>query len=84
MNTIVQRVALYLALGLVLHTLSVDVFAWQFWAIIALFWSSEYMVRKGTEETAKIEGISRYLELSSDEQAKIRKLHQEWKKLDER
>ena len=77
MNTIGQRIAVYLTLGLVLATLEVTVFVWQFWCILALFWVSEYMVRKGTEEQAQAVGVAKFLNMSSTEQNRIRQLHQQ-------
>jgi hypothetical protein len=80
MNTIAQRFAVYLTLGLVLATLDVTVVVWQFWCIVALFWVSEYMVRKGTEEQARAEGITMFLNMNSNEQNRIKKLHQQAQK----
>jgi hypothetical protein len=80
MNTIAQRIAVYFALGMVLSTAEVTVVTWQFWCILALFWVVEFMVRKGTEEQARAEGITMFLEMSSTEQNRIKKLHQEIQK----
>jgi hypothetical protein len=77
MNTVGQRLALYLTLGLVLTTLEVTFVTWQFWCILALFWVSEYMVRKGTEEQAMAEGITAYLNMSSVDQERIKKIHRD-------
>jgi hypothetical protein len=77
MNTVAQRIAVYFALGMVLTTVEVTVFVWQFWGILALFWTVEYMVRKGTEEQARAEGIAMFLEMSSTEQNRIKQLHQQ-------
>jgi hypothetical protein len=70
-----QRIVLYLALGLVLSTLDLTVMSWQFWAVLALFWSSERLTRIEVEETAMAEGISRFLNMSNSEQNKIKQLH---------
>jgi len=80
-----QRLALYFTLGLVLVTIDVTAFSWQFWCILALFWAAEYMTRKEVEMTAMAEGITRYLSMSATEQAEIKKLHnQAMKEFDER
>jgi hypothetical protein len=82
---LIQRIALYFTLGLVLVTINVTAFSWQFWCILALFWASEYMTRKDTEMAAMAEGITRYLSMSAAEQAEIKKLHNEaMKEFDER
>ena len=80
MNTVAQRIAIYFALGMVLTTVEVTVFVWQFWCILALFWVVEFMVRKGTEEQARAEGITMFLEMSAAEQQKIKQLHQQAQK----
>lgn len=80
MNTLGQRLAVYFTLGLVLATLEVTVVTWQFWCILALFWASEYMVRKGTEEQAQAIGVAKFLNMTSIEQNRIRQLHQQIQK----
>jgi hypothetical protein len=80
MNTVLQRIAVYFTLGMVLTTVEVTVFTWQFWCILALFWVVEFMVRKGTEEQARAEGITMFLEMSTAEQNRIKQLHQQIQK----
>jgi hypothetical protein len=80
MNTTLQRVALYATLGLLLATLDVTVYTWQFWGVLALFWASEYMVRKGTEEQAQAVGVVKFLNMSTTEQNRIRELHRQTQK----
>jgi hypothetical protein len=77
MNTVAQRIAVYFSLGMVLSTVEVTVFVWQFWCILALFWVVEFMVRKGTEEQAMAEGITRYLNMNSVDQERIKKIHRD-------
>jgi len=80
MNTIAQRLAVYFALGMVLTTVDVTVFTWQFWCILALVWTIEFMVRKGTEELARAEGITMFLGMSAEEQQRIKQYHQQVQK----
>jgi hypothetical protein len=80
MNTLFQRIVLYFTLGMVLSAIEITLFHWAFWCILALFWVSEYMVRKGTEEQARAEGISMFLNMNSNEQNRIKKLHQQAQK----
>jgi hypothetical protein len=85
MNTVAQRIAVYFALGMVLASMDVTVFVWQFWCVLALFWVSEFMVRKGTEEQAMAEGITRYLNMNSADQERIKKIHRDaMKELEEK
>jgi len=80
MNTVFQRIVLYFTLGMVLSAIEITLFHWAFWCIVALFWVSEFIVRKGTEEQARAEGVSIFLNLTSAEQNKIKQIHQQIQK----
>jgi hypothetical protein len=41
-----QRIALYTVLGLVLNAVGVLFNTWGFWSILALFWAAETMTRR--------------------------------------
>ena len=41
----IERIALYTALGLVLNAVAILPDSWGFWSIVALFWASEHMTR---------------------------------------
>jgi hypothetical protein len=41
----IERIALYSALGLVLSAVDLLFNTWGFWCIVALFWASEHMTR---------------------------------------
>jgi hypothetical protein len=41
-----QRIALYTALGLTLSALGADFTHWAFWCTVALFWASETLTRR--------------------------------------
>jgi hypothetical protein len=49
--------------------------SWQFWCFIGLFWA----VSKISLETGRIQGIIDYMEMSEQEQNKLRRLLQEAK-----
>jgi hypothetical protein len=42
----IQRIALYTVLGLVLSAVGADFNTWGFWSILALFWASETITRR--------------------------------------
>jgi len=42
----IQRIALYIVLGLVLNAVGADWNTWGFWSILALFWASETLTRR--------------------------------------
>lgn len=52
---LVQGLALYLTLGLVLNSLGLTIANWPFWAILALVWGIEQRSRQqGREETSTV------------------------------
>jgi hypothetical protein len=74
---LLQRFALYTTLGLVLVTMGMTAGDWQFWCVLALFWSSEFLTRQETKEQAMAEGIAAYLNMSIEDQNKIKKVHRD-------
>jgi hypothetical protein len=72
-----QRIVLYIALGLVLSTLDTTVVNWEFWAILALFWSAERLTRLEAQEEAMARGVQIYLSSSAEQQKKIRDAYQQ-------
>jgi hypothetical protein len=49
-----QRIALYTALGLVLSALGADFTHWGFWCILALFWAAETITRREGYEAGMV------------------------------
>jgi hypothetical protein len=71
-----QRIILYIALGLVISTLDTTVFDWEFWAILALFWSAERLTRLEAQEEAMARGVQIYLSSSAEQQKNLRDAYQ--------
>jgi hypothetical protein len=51
---ILQRIALYTTLGLVLSAVGADFNTWGFWSILALFWASETITRREGYEAGMV------------------------------
>ena len=49
-----QRIALYTVLGLVLNAVGADWNTWGFWSILALFWAAETMTRREGYEAGMV------------------------------
>jgi hypothetical protein len=64
----IQRLALYLALGLVLTLSNVTLTNWEFWAVLALFWASERMAKAQQHEQSYVEGILMFIDLDTQQQ----------------
>ena len=50
----IQRIALYTVLGLVLNAVGADWNTWGFWSILALFWASETLTRREGYEAGMV------------------------------
>ena len=50
----IQRIALYTVLGLVLNAVGADFNTWGFWSILALFWAAETMTRREGYEAGMV------------------------------
>ena len=44
----IQRLALYTALGLLLSAVQIQFDHWAFWCVVGLFWASEHLTRMET------------------------------------
>lgn len=51
---ILQRIALYTTLGLVLNAVGAEFNTWAFWSILALFWASETLTRREGYEAGMV------------------------------
>ena len=51
---ILQRIALYTTLGLVLNAVGAEFNTWAFWSILALFWASETITRREGYEAGMV------------------------------
>jgi hypothetical protein len=49
-----QRIALYTVLGLVLNAVGAEFNTWGFWCILALFWGSEVLTRREGYEAGMV------------------------------
>jgi hypothetical protein len=51
---ILQRIALYTTLGLVLNAVGAEFNTWGFWSVLALFWASETLTRREGYEAGMV------------------------------
>ena len=69
-----QRIALYAVLGMVLDAAQVHITHWAFWCILALFLASEWMTRRET-----LERIQDYVTAVREQIERVNKAAQEVK-----
>lgn len=63
-----QRIALYAVLGLVLDAAKINIDHWAFWCILGLFLASEWMTRREVMET-----VQEYVTAVRDQAARVAK-----------
>ncbi len=61
-----QRIALYAVLGLVLDAASINLDHWAFWCILGLFIASEWMTRREV-----MEQVQQYVQAVRDQAARV-------------
>ena len=71
---ILQRIALYATLGLVLNAVGAEFDTWAFWSILALFWASEALTRQEGFEQGVAAGISAYSHATESQRADLDKI----------
>ncbi len=68
-----QALALWGTMGLLLNAVGFTIDGWQFWCFLGLFWCVERVGRV----SGAAEGIIKYLAMTEQEQARIRKMVKE-------
>jgi len=76
-SLMLQRLALYTALGLTLSALEADFTHWAFWCVVGLFWASEVLTRREGYEAGMVFVATLPME-------HLEKIKQEIKKLEDR
>ena len=69
-----QRIALYAVLGLVLNAVGAEIDTWAFWSIVALFWASETLTRTEGFEQGVAAGITAYSQATESQRADLDKI----------
>jgi hypothetical protein len=67
----IQRIALYSTMGLLLQALGHTWDTWQFWSMLALFWASESVSKREQHEQSYVQGILMYIALEPQQQQEL-------------
>ena len=70
----IERIALYSALGLTLSALDAYWDTWQFWCILALMWASDVLARRAGFELGVAQGMNAYSQATAEQRAAIDKI----------
>jgi len=64
MNEQLQRVAIALTLGLALVTMGHSIDSWEFWAVLALLWTSNFLAYRDGVETGVSEAVEMWVDMT--------------------
>lgn len=74
-----QRIALYAVLGMVLDAAQISIQHWAFWCILALFIASEWMTRRETLERVQeyVQAVKQQIEAVNQAAKQLQELEQD-------
>jgi hypothetical protein len=72
------RIALYTTLGVLMDALGFAVTGLGFWCVLGLFLACDRLSRIEGEQFGTADGVRRYLAMSDEQQAEIRKMIKQW------
>jgi hypothetical protein len=70
-SMMIQRIALYATMGMLLNALGHTWDSWGFWCVLAMFWGSELITRMEQHQQSYVEGILMYIQLPVDKQQEL-------------
>lgn len=70
----IERIAVYSALGLVLSAANADWDTWQFWCILALVWASDVLAGRQGFELGVAQGMNVYSQATAEQRSAIDKI----------
>lgn len=73
----IQRIALYVTLGLTLDLIGADAATLGFWCVLALFWAMDTLSNTDGFETGVVAALQMPLEQIQELQAELAKIEQE-------
>lgn len=68
---IIQRIALYATMGMLLNALGHTWDSWGFWCVLVMFWGSDLIARMEQHQQSYVEGILMYIQLPVDQQQEL-------------
>jgi hypothetical protein len=67
----IQRVALYGVLGLLLDALGHGVEDWGFWCVVVMYWALDLVSRQAGFEVGVVQGMAAYSQANEQQRADI-------------
>lgn len=73
----IQRIALYATLGMLLNALGHTWDSWEFWCVLGLFWACDLIARREQHEQSYVQGILMFIALDEAQQQQLVKAIQQ-------
>ena len=71
MNENLQRIAIAVTLGIALYAMGHNVDTWEFWAIIALLWTSNWLHYQDGVETGVSNAVEMWVDMTEQERKEM-------------
>jgi len=67
MNETLQRIAIATTLGLALVAMGHNIDSWEFWAVLALLWTSNFLAYRDGVETGVSEAVEMWVDMTEEQ-----------------
>jgi hypothetical protein len=71
MNETLQRIAIAATLGLALYAMGHNIDTWEFWAIIALLWTSNFLHYQDGVETGVSTAMEMWVDMTDEQRREM-------------
>ena len=71
MNENLQRIAIAVTLGIALYAMGHNVDTWEFWAIIALLWTSNFLHYQDGVETGVSTAMEMWVDMTDEQRTEM-------------
>ena len=70
-NEYLQRIAIALTLGLALVAMGHPIDTWEFWAVLAMLWTSNYLAYKDGEEIGVATAVEMWVDMTEEQRTEM-------------
>ena len=71
MNETLQRLAIATTLGLALVAMGHTIDTWEFWAVMAMLWTSNYLTYRDGVETGVSEAVEMWVDMTEEQRKEM-------------
>ena len=71
MNENLQRIAIAVTLGIALYAMGHNIDTWEFWAIIALLWTSNFLHYQDGVETGVSTAMEMWVDMTDEQRTEM-------------